>query len=82
MRSAVAIRKEHREVCEKIAGLMHEGEVAGYQRQPLPKDKQLYFELESIKITLEWVYPSLVMRAERGNYRHLLAGPLHATLFP
>jgi hypothetical protein len=82
MQSAAAIRKVHREVCEKMAELMHKGELVEYSREPLPKDKELYFRLESIKLTLEWVYPSLVARAERGNHRHLSAGPLHAELYP
>ncbi len=82
MKSAADIRKEHKAVCETLGKLMREGEDAGYKGQPLPENKQLYFEVETIKLTLEWVYPALVKRAERGTYRHLLAGPLHATLYP
>ncbi len=89
MRSAKAIRKEHKEVVAKMDELMSEAAKAGWQG-PLPKDKHLYFELYSIKITLEWVYPSLIKTSGKGverqmemaGKRHYVAGPLHATLYP
>lgn len=82
MKSAADIRKEHKAVRGILAKLIRDGKDAGYEGQPLPKDKQLYLEIDAIRLTLEWVYPALVKHAERGTYRHLLAGPLHATLYP
>ena len=85
MRSAIAIRKEHKAVCAKMNELIREGD-----GQPLPKDHELYFRLYSIQQTLEWVYPSLIKtsakgverRMEMAGHRHYVAGPLHATLYP
>lgn len=85
MRSAKAIRKEHKEVCARMDELMREG-----GGQPLPKDIELYFRLYSIQMALEWVYPSLIKtsgkgierRMEMAGHRHYVAGPLHATLYP
>ena len=89
MRSAIAIRKEHKEVCAKMNELMREGAADGHQG-PLPEYEELHSRLHSIKQTLEWVYPSLIKttakglerRTELGGYRHYVAGPLHATLYP
>jgi hypothetical protein len=89
MRSAIAIRKEHKAVRSKMDELMRDGDAAGHQG-PLPKDEELYFRLYSIKQTLEWVYPSLIKTTAKGverqmelaGYRHYVAGPLHATLYP
>ena len=74
MRSAVAIRKEHKAVCAKMDELMGEGD-----GQPLPKDHELYFRLYSIQMALEWVYPALT---KTTGARHCVAGPLFATLYP
>ena len=81
MRSAVIIRKEHKAVCKKMAELMSDGS---------PNDHELYFRLYSIKLTLEWVHPTLIKteakgadrRIELAGYRHFVNGPLHATLYP
>ncbi len=85
MRSAVAIRKEHKAVREKMDELMLAGD-----GQPLPQFEQLYFRLYSIKQTLEWVYPALIKTQSKGTdrleelsgYRHYVFGPRHATLYP
>lgn len=90
MRSAIAIRKEHKAVCLKMEQLTSEARAAGHEQGPLPKYEELYFQLYSIKQTLEWVYPSLIKtqgkgverRMELAGYRHYMAGPLHATLYP
>jgi hypothetical protein len=90
MRSAIAIRKEHKAVCTKIKELEQEAEKAGYQQGPLEKDEHLYSELYRVRITLEWVLPMLVRtnakdgdrRTQLMGYRHIAAGPLHATLYP
>ncbi len=89
MRSAIAIRKEHKAVRAKMAELMREGGASGHQG-PLPKDHELYFRLYTIEQTLEWVNPSLIKttakdvdrRTELAGYKHYLMGPLHATLYP
>lgn len=90
MRSAIAIRKEHKAVRLKMDELTSEARTAGYVQGPLPKDEELYFRLYSIKQTLEWVYPSLIKTTTKGverhmelaGYRHYVAGPLQATLYP
>jgi len=73
-----------------MAELMKEGDAAGYHG-PLPKDDELYFRLYSIQLTLEWVLPMLIRtpkvedvdrRTQLMGYRHYVAGPLHATLYP
>lgn len=90
MRSAKQIRDEHRAVRAMMDELMREGEAAG-NHGPLPENEQLYTRLYGIKQTLEWVYPSLIKttarkyaerRTELAGYRHYVAGPLHATLYP
>ncbi len=90
MRSALAIRKEHKAVCAKMDELMKAGDAAGYHG-PLPKDHELYFRLYSMKLTLEWVLPMLIRtpkvedvdrRTQLMGYRHYVQGPLHATLYP
>ena len=73
-----------------MAELMREGDAAGHHG-PLPKDHELYFRLYSIQLTLEWVLPMLIRtpkvedvdrRTQLMGYRHYVAGPLHATLYP
>jgi hypothetical protein len=87
MRSAIAIRKEHRAICAKIKELEKEG--GGHQ--PLDKHEGLYFRLHTMKNTLEWVLPVLIRtprvedvdrRAQLMGYRHYVYGPLHALLYP
>ncbi len=90
MRSAIAIRKEHKAVLAKMDELVCEAKAAGYQQGPLPEDHELHFCLYSIQIALEWVYPSLIKTTGKGvdrqmelaGRRHYLAGPLHATSYP
>jgi len=90
MRSAIAIRKEHKAVCSKMDDLTKEARAAGHRRGPLAKDEALYFRLFSIQQTLEWVYPSLIKTSGKGRERqmelaghlHYWAGPLHAALCP
>jgi hypothetical protein len=86
MRSAPQIRKEHKAVCAKMDELMREGD-----GQPLSKQHELYLRLYSIQMTLEWLDPSLIKttarkyverRIDLAGYRHYVAGPLHATLYP
>ena len=89
MRSASLIRREHKAVIAKMDELMREGEEARYPG-PLPKNEELYSRLYSTKQTLEWVHPSLIRTTMKGadrlielaGYRHYVAGPLHATLYP
>ena len=89
MRSAKAVRKEHKAVVEKMAELEQQGKKAGYMCC-LPKDEELYFRFYSMKMTLEWVHPNLIKTTLKGperftelmGYRHVAAGPLFATLYP
>jgi hypothetical protein len=90
MRSYTQIRAEYKRVIEKIKELEERAADKGWQGV-LPEDHDLYFRLYEIKQTLEWVAPSLIKtqsrkRAERRielmGYRHYVAGPLHALLYP
>jgi hypothetical protein len=87
MRSAIAIRKEHKAVCVKIKEL----EKKGGGHQPLDKDEDVYFRLYTMKDTLEWVLPMLIRtpkvedvdrRTQLMGHRHYVYGPLHALLYP
>jgi len=89
MRSAKAIRKEHKDVCAKIAELMREGDEAGCPG-PVPEHEELYFRLYSIQITLEWVHPNLIKTVKCDvprhmqliGHKHYTMGPLFRTLYP
>jgi hypothetical protein len=57
----------------------------------LPEDGEIYSRLYSIKLSLEWVLPMLIRtprvegvdrRTQLMGYRHYVAGPLHALLYP
>ena len=67
MRSAIAIRKEHKAVCSKMDDLTKEARAAGHRQGPLAKDEALYFRLFSIQQTLEWVYPPLIKTSGKGR---------------
>ncbi len=85
MRTATAIRKEYRRVCEALKTLeKRDGE-------PLPEDKELYFRLYTIQYTLEWVHSGLIKttsrkpeerRIELMGHKHYVYGPVHRTLYP
>jgi hypothetical protein len=87
MRSPIAVRKEHKYVCEAMRKLedKNDGKV------PLEADEGLYFRLYAVKNTLEWVHPSLIKtkaktRGERWvelvGYRHVAMGPTRSQLYP
>ncbi len=85
MKSSIQIRKQYKAVLAKRDELLSEG-----KGQPLPERHELYFRLYSIQMVLEWVYPSLIrtegkgseLSAELAGHKHVVFGPLHATLFP
>ena len=74
---------------------MQEGIKAG-GRGPLPEKVGLYLRLTAVKNTLEWCEPILVKTGKYGPnptatcsryqelmcYRHIMAGPVFAELYP
>ena len=74
---------------------MQEGIKAG-GRGPLPEKVGLYLRLSAVKNTLEWCEPILVKTGKYGpnptaacsryqelmGYRHIVAGPVFAELYP
>jgi hypothetical protein len=80
MRSYKEIRKEYQNVCAKLKELEDRAKEKEWQGV-LPEDEEQYFRAYEIKQTLEWVTPSLV-KPEIRSYRHIVAGPLHALLYP
>lgn len=89
MQSKRSIRAEHKEACEEIAALMKKSESAG-GNGPLPEDTNQYFQLNTIKETLEWVHADLIETVgKRGDpnylnellgHRFYAYGPVGATL--
>ncbi len=85
MAYARRIRQEYKRVCREMEKLMQRGD-----RAPLPKDRDLYGRLAAIKKTLEWVHPLLIKTKGKGpdryieltGYRHFIAGPTFAEMYP
>src|ERR1017187_4686017 len=91
MQSRRSIRAEHKKACEEIAALMKKGSNAGGDG-PLPEDVNQYFQLSTIKETLEWVHigliktsakptdPDYLKELEDTGHRFYALGPVGATL--
>jgi hypothetical protein len=86
MRTATAVHKEYRKVCEEMKALEKKND--GY---PLAADEELYMRLYTIKYTLEWVHPVLIKTSSRESaqnrsdlmgHKNYVFGPVHATLYP
>jgi hypothetical protein len=88
MKTATAIRKEYRRVCDAMKDLEKKN---GSEGKPLPHDEGLYFRLYTIQYTLEWVHSGLIKTASRKpderrielmGHKHYIYGPVHRTLYP
>ena len=88
MRSPSSVKSEYRKVCQAMHDLLQKG--GPRNRTPLECDEILYLRLETIKRTLEWVFPRLIKTSAKGHgrlnellgYKHYAMGPTHDTLYP
>jgi len=88
MQTKTAIRKEHAKARDALKSLEQKWIKAGSDG-PLPDDKNLYFELNTIKNTLEWIEWNLIETTAKGCDSHLgsvtehrfhMLGPVDSTL--
>ena len=89
MQNRKSIRAEHKKACKEIANLMEKASQAGAPG-PLPEDENQYFQLSTIKETLEWVHTDLIETIakptdpnylnELVGHRFYALGPVGATL--
>ena len=89
MQKLRSIRVEHKKASNELEKLMQKGISAGVDG-PLPEDVNLYFQLNTIKETLEWVHSALISTTakptdqnylnELMEHRFYAHGPVDATL--
>lgn len=89
MQGRKSIRAEHKKACQELKALIQKGSRAGVDG-PLPEDVNQYFQLNTIKETLEWVHTGLIRTnskptdptylSELMGHRFYVHGPVGAAV--